>query len=62
MSRKIKINADLVEAAADEVHEAALELQLNNTVDGEWPTEEKEAKDNHDYLMELHGKLCEAMA
>ena len=62
MTRLIKINADLVESAADEIYEFALDIKLTRAVDGEWSADEAQAQKEYDDLMLLHGKLCEAMA
>ena len=62
MTRLIKIDAALVEAAADEIHELALDIKLSHTIDGEWTADEAEAHKEYDELMALYSKLNEHVA
>lgn len=57
----VKIKRALVQAAEEQILETAESLKACHTIGGEWPEDEKDAKEEYEYMLELADKLREAL-
>lgn len=60
--RLISVNRSVIEAAEEEIRSMATDLKTCHTINGEFPADDKDAKEHYEYLIGLADRLQKSLS